>query len=80
MSETQKQMLNDFESSLCRRFEDLVLEIGVENAPAIRSGALRALRSVKEAVDLLWEYYEVPGNDGDGGDDDNGGSAPASLN
>ena len=79
MSEQQKQMLNDFESGLCRRFEDLVLEVGVENAPAIRSGALRALRSVKEAVDLLWEYYEVPG-DTDGGDDDNGNSAPASLN
>ena len=77
MSDQQKQILSSFEFGLRRRLEDVVLEVGIENAPAVRSGALRALRAVKEAVDLLWEYYEVPGgdddDDGDGDGNDNSG-------
>jgi hypothetical protein len=75
MSHTQHELLKDFEAKLGFDAEGLLLELGVENAAAIRSAILRSgVGRVTKGMDLLWEYYEVPSKD------DFGSTNPGSVN
>jgi hypothetical protein len=63
MSQMQRELLKSFEAKLGFDAEGLLLELGVENAAAIRSAILRSgVGRVTKGTDLLWEYYEVPGS------------------
>jgi hypothetical protein len=64
MSYTQIEMLKKFEAKLSYESEGLLLELGVENAGAIRSAILRSgVGKVSKGERLLWPYYEAAGHD-----------------
>lgn len=60
MSENQKHALKQFEAKLAFEAEGLLLDLGIENAAAIRSAILRSgVGSVNKGTTLLWPYYEA---------------------
>ena len=66
MSQTQSEILKQFEAKLAFEAEGLLLELGIENASAIRSAIMRGgVGRVTKGTELLWPYYEEAVTDSD---------------